>query len=139
MKAQSLTIPKTIKRRWYQVDASAQTLGRVAGQIARILRGKHKRDFTPHLDMGDFVVATNTDKLKFTGRKVEQKRYYRHSGYLGGLKSSTLKVELEKHPDQVLRRAVRSMIDEVKFRKKLLSRLKTEPGDKHNYKIDVTL
>lgn len=138
MKTQKITLPKVsdIKRQWIQIDASKQTLGRVASQIANFLRGKHKRDFTPHMDMGDFVVAVNADKLKFTGRKLEQKTYYRHSGYLGGLKSSSLKVELQKHPEQVLKKAVFSMIDELKFRKKLMSRLKTVKGTEHTYKID---
>ncbi len=138
MKTQKITLPKVsdIKRQWIQIDASKQTLGRVASQIANFLRGKHKRNFTPHMDMGDFVVAVNADKLKFTGRKLEQKTYYRHSGYLGGLKSSSLKVELQKHPEQVLKKAVFSMIDELKFRKKLMSRLKTVKGTEHTYKID---
>ena len=138
MKTQKITLPKVsdIKRQWIQIDASKQTLGRVASQIANFLRGKHKRDFTPHMDMGDFVVAVNAAKLKFTGRKLEQNTYYRHSGYLGGLKSSSLKVELQKHPEQVLKKAVFSMIDELKFRKKLMSRLKTVKGTEHTYKID---
>ncbi len=141
MKTQKITLPKVseISRQWIQVDASKQTMGRVASQIANYLRGKHKRNFTPHMDMGDFVVAVNADKLKFTGRKLDQKTYYRHSGYLGGLKSSKLKVEMQKHPDQVLKRAVMSMIDELKFRKKIMSRLKTVNGTEHNYKIDKNI
>jgi large subunit ribosomal protein L13 len=139
MKSQSVTLPKIITRSWYEIDASGNSMGRVAGEIAKILRGKHKRSFTPHMDMGDFVVAKNIDKLKFTGRKIEQKKYYRHSGYLGGLKTTTLKVELQKHPEQVLRRAVLNMLDDVKFRKTLISRLKLVKGPTHNYKIDKTL
>jgi large subunit ribosomal protein L13 len=88
------------------------------------------------MDMGDFVVAVNCNNLKFTGRKVSQKQYYRHSGYLGGLKTTTLKTELEKHPEQVLRRAVYSMLDEVKFRKTLISRLKLVNTQDHTFKID---
>jgi large subunit ribosomal protein L13 len=141
MKTQKITLPKVseVKRIWYEVDASKKSMGRVATEIANVLRGKHKRTFTPHMDMGDFVVATNVDKLKFTGRKLEQKKYYRHSGYLGGLKSAGLKTELEKHPDQVLRRAVLNMIDDLKFRKKLVSRLKLVKGTEHNYKIDKVM
>ncbi len=139
MKAQSTTLPKTVSRTWYQIDASKNSMGRVAGEIANYLRGKHKRTFTPHMDMGDFVVATNVDKLKFSGRKTEQKMYYRHSGYLGGLKSTTLKTELQKHPEQVLKRAVLNMLDDVKFRKTLISRLKLVSGTTHNYKIDKNL
>lgn len=136
MKSQKITLPKTVNRIWYEVDASSNSMGRVATQIATILRGKHKRDFTPHMDMGDFVVACNVDNLKFTGRKVEQKKYYHHSGYLGGLKTKTMKEELEKHPEQVLRRAVFSMLDDVKFRKAMINRLRFVTGAKHEYKID---
>ncbi|HMQ01716.1 MAG TPA: 50S ribosomal protein L13 [Candidatus Doudnabacteria bacterium] len=141
MKTQKITLPKAseVSRTWYQIDASGQTMGRVATRIANILRGKHKRSFTPHMDMGDFVVAVNVDKLKFTGRKVEQKKYYSHSGYLGGLKTKFLKDEIVRRPDDVLRRAVFSMLDEIKFRKKLVSRLKLVKGDKHTYKIDKEL
>ncbi|HMR55049.1 MAG TPA: 50S ribosomal protein L13 [Candidatus Doudnabacteria bacterium] len=141
MKTQKITIPKVseLSRTWYEIDASGQTMGRVATRIANVLRGKHKRNFTPHMDMGDFVVATNVDKLKFTGRKIEQKKYYSHSGYLGGLKTKTLKDEIIRRPEDVLRRAVFSMLDEIKFRKKLVSRLKLVKGDKHTYKIDKEL
>jgi large subunit ribosomal protein L13 len=129
-------LPKTVIRTWHEVDASKASMGRVATEIANFLRGKHKRDFTPHMDMGDFVVATNVDKLKFTGRKVEQKKYYHHSGYLGGLKTKSLKDELQRRPENVLRVAVREMLDDVKFRKKLLSRLKIVSGPTHTFKID---
>jgi large subunit ribosomal protein L13 len=141
MKSQRITLPKVseVKRAWYEIDASKATMGRVATEIANLLRGKHKRDFTPHMDMGDFVVAKNVDKLKFTGRKLDQKNYYRHSGYLGGLKSTVLKDELVKHPDQVLKRAVYNMLDDLKFRKKLISRLKLVKGTEHNYKIDKSI
>lgn len=118
------------------MDASKKSMGRVASDIASLLRGKHKRDFTPHMDMGDFVVATNVDNLRFTGRKVEQKKYYRHSGYLGGLKVASMKTELQKHPEEVLKRAVFNMIDDLKFRKKLMSRLKVVKGSQHTYKVD---
>jgi large subunit ribosomal protein L13 len=136
MKSQKITLPKTINRVWYEIDASSQSMGRVATRIATLLRGKHKRDFTPHMDMGDFVVATNVDNMKFTGRKVEQKKYYRHTGYPGGLRTKTLKEEIVKNPDQVLRRAVFSMLDDVKFRKAMISRLRFVNGAKHDYKID---
>jgi len=136
MKSQKATIPVKIERKWRQIDASSDSMGRVASKIAILLRGKHKRNFTPHMDMGDFVVAVNSDKLKFTGRKTEQKKYYRHSGYLGGIKSETLKVVLEKNPSEALRRAVFSMIDDLKFRKKIMSRLKLVKGTEHNFRID---
>lgn len=136
MQSQKLTLPKEIKRIWWEIDASQKPMGRIATEIANLLRGKHKRGFTPHMDMGDFVVAVNADKLQFTGRKLVQKQYYRHSGYLGGLKSTTLKTELQKHPEKVLQKAVYNMLDDLKFRKKMVSRLKLIKGKDHNYKID---
>ena len=139
MRSQKITLATNVTRKWYEIDASKKPMGRIASEVANILRGKHKRSFTPHMDMGDFVVATNVDSLKFSGRKVQQKKYYRHSGYLGGLKSTTLKTELEKHPDQVLRRAVYNMIDDLKFRKTVISRLKLVKGKEHNYKIDKVI
>ena len=134
MKTQKITLPKTVTRNWHEIDASSAPIGRVATKIAGLLRGKHKRDFTPHMDMGDFVVVTNVEKLKFTGRKQEQKKYYRHSGFLGGLKVRSLKQENERNPEWVLRHAVREMIDDIKFRKKLLARLKVVKGTEHNFK-----
>jgi large subunit ribosomal protein L13 len=139
MHSQKLTLPKVVTRQWFEIDASGQTMGRVATRIANVLRGKHKRDFTPHMDMGDFVVATNVDKMKFSGRKVEQKKFYHHSGYLGGIKEKKLKDEIVRNPESVLRRAVYSMIDDIRFRKKLASRLKMVKGTTHNYKIDKKL
>ncbi len=139
MRSQKLTLPKVVTREWFEIDASGQTMGRVATRIANILRGKHKRDFTPHMDMGDFVVATNVDKMKFSGRKVEQKKFYHHSGYLGGIKEKKLKDEIVRSPESVLRRAVYSMIDDLRFRKKLASRLKMVKGTEHIYKIDKKL
>lgn len=138
MKSQKITLPKVkeVKRLWHEVDASGQTLGRVATQVANMLRGKNKRNFTPHMDLGDYVVAVNVDKLKFTGRKIEQKKYYRHSGYLGGIKSQTLGTMLQKNPGQVLRTAVKRMLDEIRFRNKMLSRLKLVNGTEHKFKID---
>ncbi len=135
MKTQKLTIPKTVTRAWHQIDASSQPLGRVATQIANFLRGKHKRDFTPHMDMGDFVVAINVDKLKLTGRKLDQGKYYTHSGYLGGLKTKALKDVMQDKPEEVLKKAVFSMLDEVKFRKTMMARLKTVKGTEHTYAI----
>jgi large subunit ribosomal protein L13 len=136
MKSPNITIPKTVERIWIEVDASSQSMGRVATQVANLLRGKLKRNFTPHMDMGDFVVAVNVDNLKFTGRKVEQKKYYHHSGYLGGLHVKKMKDELQKHPEVVFQKAVFNMLDDLKFRKKLMSRLKLVKGTAHSYKID---
>src|SRR4051812_33637143 len=124
MKSQSITLAKVTPRKWHQIDVSKQTLGRAASQIANLLRGKGKRDFTPHMDMGDYVVAINAGNLKFTGRKVDQKNYFNHSGYLGGLRTTSLKNLLERKPEEVLKKAVFSMIDDVKFRNKIMARLK---------------
>lgn len=139
MKTQKISIPKKVDRTWYEIDASSLPMGRLATKIATVLRGKHKRDFTPHMDMGDFVVATNVDKLKLTGRKIDQKVYFRHSGYLGGLKKKYLKDEIQKNPETVLKKAVFSMIDDIRFRKTLMSRLKVVKGKEHTYKIDKEL
>ena len=138
MKTHKITIPKVteITRKWHQIDASTMPMGRIATQIAVLLRGKHKRDFTPHMDMGDFVVVLNVDKLKFTGRKIDQKKYYHHSGFLGGLKTKTLKDEIIRSPETVLRKAVFSMIDDIKFRKTIMSRMKVVKGTDHTYKIN---
>lgn len=133
MKTQKSTLPTTVARSWHQVDASEQTLGRIATKIALLLRGKHKRAFAPHIDMGDFVVAVNVDKLKLTGRKIQQKVYYHHSGYLGGLKKKFLKDEIVRSPETVLKSAVFSMLDDLKFRKKLMSRLKIVKGTEHSF------
>ncbi len=136
MKSQNITLPTKVERMWIEVDASSAPMGRLASQVANLLRGKHKRNFTPHMDMGDFVVAVNVDRLQFTGRKVEQKKYYHHSGYLGGLRIKKMKDELQKHPEVVFQKAVFNMLDDLKFRKKLMSRLKLVKGVKHSYKID---
>ena len=135
MKTQKITLPKSVTRNWHEIDVSSNSMGRVATQIANLLRGKHKRDFTPHMDMGDFVVATNVDKIKLTGRKVEQKKYYSHSGYLGGLKTKELKNIIADKPEEVLKRAVFSMLDEVKFRKTMMGRLKIVTGSTHAFNV----
>jgi large subunit ribosomal protein L13 len=136
MKSQSSTLPKQVTRKWHQIDVSILPMGRVATQIANLLRGKGKRDFMPHVDMGDYVVAINAGKLKLSGRKIDQKKYYHHSGYLGGLREVALKDLLQKNPEDVLKRAVFSMIDDVKFRKTIMARLKIVKDDKHEYKIN---
>jgi large subunit ribosomal protein L13 len=136
MKSQKSTLPQKVQRKWHEIDLSAQPMGRAATQIANFLRGKHKRDFMPHVDMGDYVVAINVDKLKLSGRKIQQKQYFHHSGYLGGIKTTALKDLIQKSPEDVLKRAVFSMIDDVKFRKKIMSRLKVVKGSKHEYKIE---
>ena len=100
----------TIDRKWYVVDASGMTLGRLASEIAKVLRGKHKPIFTPHMDTGDYVIVVNAEKVKVTGKKLDQKIYYRHSGYVGGLKETTLKDMLKRHPERVVEYAVKGML-----------------------------
>ncbi|MBU6447918.1 50S ribosomal protein L13, partial [Patescibacteria group bacterium] len=115
MKPQRSHIPKKITRQWLEIDASSKPLGRIATAIANSLRGKTKRDYTPHMDMGDFVVAVNVEKIKFTGRKIAQKKYHHYTGYPGGLRTKTLKDLIASKPDDVLRRAVFNMIDDNKL------------------------
>src|SRR5579875_322448 len=110
-------VPKKgeIERQWYVVDATGQTLGRLASDIARVLRGKHKPIFTPNADVGDHVIVINASKVAFTGKKLTDKIYYRHSGYPGGLRKITLGQMLEKHPERVLEKAVRGMLPRTKL------------------------
>jgi large subunit ribosomal protein L13 len=126
---------KEIKRDWYEVDASKYTLGRLATRVATVLRGKHKVIFTPHMDVGDFVVVKNAEKVQFTGRKLDQKKYHSFSGYPGGIRTKTLKERMEKEPDKVVREAVRNMLDSNRLRKPILRRLKVVVGDKHEFPI----
>ena len=120
-----------IERRWYVVDAQGKTLGRLATQVARILRGKHKPTFSPHLDVGDHVIIINADKIQVTGKKLDTKRYYRYSGYLGGLKSVVLREQLEKHPDRVLIHAIRGMLPKNRLGRAMLRKLKIYAGSEH--------
>lgn len=123
--------PENRQRDWYVVDADGQTLGRIATRIADVLRGKHKPDFTPHCDTGDFVVVINAEKVAVTGNKRESKIYYRHSGYPGGLKSRTLNEMLERQPEEVLRKAVRGMLPRNKLGRAQLLKLKVYAGTEH--------
>jgi large subunit ribosomal protein L13 len=123
--------PKDIVRKWFVVDLENQILGRAATEIARILRGKHKPQFTPHIDTGDFVIAVNAEKIKLTGKKLTDKRYYRHSGYIGNLKSVTVGEVLESNPDRVLRAAVRGMLPKNTLGRAQLKKLKIYAGSDH--------
>jgi large subunit ribosomal protein L13 len=123
--------PDDISRDWLVVDASEHVLGRLASETARLLRGKHKPDFTPHLDTGDFVVVVNAEKVQITGRKEEQKKYYRHSGKPGSLKVETLRERLEKHPERVIRAAVWGMLPKNRLGRQLLRKLKVYSGPEH--------
>ena len=120
-----------IQRDWYVVDAQGQTLGRLATQVATILRGKHKPIFTPHVDCGDYVVIINAEKIHTTGQKMTQKKYYRHSGYPGGLREITLRDQLEKFPNRVLESAVRGMLPKNRLGRKMFRKLKVYAGPNH--------
>jgi len=124
--------PAEVERRWLVVDAEGQVLGRLATRVASLLRGKHKVLFTPHVDTGDFVIVVNAEKVRLTGRKREQKTYYRHSGWPGGLRSVTAdKVLRGPHPDRVVRAAVRGMLPKNALGRKMLSKLKVYAGPDH--------
>jgi large subunit ribosomal protein L13 len=122
---------KDIKRRWYVVDAEGKTLGRFATQVARVLHGKHKPTFSTHLDVGDFVIVINAEKIHVTGNKLNTKRYYRYSGYLGVLKSVVLSEQLKKHPDRVLTHAVKGMLPKNRLGRAMLKKLKVYAGPQH--------
>jgi large subunit ribosomal protein L13 len=124
--------PTTRQRDWYVVDAEGQTLGRLATQLADVLRGKRKPDYTPHIDTGDFVVVVNAEKIKVTGDKMNSKIYWRHSGYPGGIKSRTLGEMLEKQPEEVIRKAVKGMLPRNKLGRAQLLKLKVYAGPEHN-------
>jgi large subunit ribosomal protein L13 len=120
-----------VERRWYVVDAEGQTLGRLATRIADTLRGKRKPEYTPHVDTGDFVVVVNAEKIGVTGKKREDKIYYRHSGYPGGLRERTLGEELERRPTEVLRKAVKGMLPRNRLARQQINKLKIYAGPEH--------
>jgi large subunit ribosomal protein L13 len=123
--------PGEVARDWYVVDADGQTLGRLATQIADRLRGKGKPQFTPHVDTGDFVVVVNAEKITVTGNKLDDKLYYRHSGYPGGLRSRPLREQLQRRPTEVLRKAVKGMLPRNKLGRQQLTKLKIYAGPDH--------
>jgi large subunit ribosomal protein L13 len=124
----------TRERNWLVVDASGKTLGRLATQIADTLRGKRKPEYTPHCDVGDFVIVVNAEKVRVTGNKRQQKRYYRHSGYPGGLRSRTLNEMLERRPEEVLRLAVKGMLPRTRLGRAQLRKLKVYAGPEHPHR-----
>lgn len=126
-----------IEKAWHVVDATDQTLGRVATRVATLLMGKHKATYSPHLDMGDFVVVVNASRIRVTGNKLEDKIYYRHTGYVGGLKETPLKTMLEKHPDRVLEKAVKGMLPRNTLAKTQLKHLKVYGGAEHPHDPQV--
>ncbi len=125
------TKPADVERRWYVVDAEGKNLGRLASQIAAILRGKHKAIYNPSVDTGDYVVVVNAEKIAVTGRRADQKRYYRYSGYMGGLKEITLRDQLERHPTRVLHAAVRGMLPKNSLGRQMIRKLKLYAGPEH--------
>lgn len=123
--------PADVQRSWFVVDAADQVLGRLASRIASVLRGKHKPTYTPHVDCGDFVVVVNADKIKLTGRKLDQKQYHRYSGYPGGLHSRTARQVLDTHPERVLQAAVKRMLPKNRLARDMYSKLKVYAGESH--------
>lgn len=127
------TKPTDIKREWYAVNAEGKTLGRLASRITHVLKGKHKTYYSPHLDCGDFVVVLNADKIRVTGKKLDEKMYYRHSGYPGGMKATVLRTLLEKHPDRVIKFAVWGMLPKGRLGRQIFKKLKVYRGTEHRH------
>ncbi|WP_315169173.1 50S ribosomal protein L13 [Metaclostridioides mangenotii] len=125
--------PADVQRNWYLVDAKGKTLGRMATEIATILRGKHKPTFTPHVDGGDFVVVINADKVVLTGKKLDQKMYRYHTGYVGGLKEISYKHMMENKPEEVVAHAVSGMLPKNKLRSRMMTRLRVFAGAEHTH------
>ncbi len=130
MKTYTVT-PADIQREWYVVDAKGKTLGRLASEVAKILRGKHKPIYTPHADCGDYVIIVNADKVRVTGRKMEQKMYYRHSGYPGGFKAIRLRDQLAQFPTRVLELAIRGMLPKGRLGRAMYRKLKVYASETH--------
>ncbi len=123
--------PLEVERKWYVIDAEGKTLGRLASEIARVLRGKNKPQYTPHVDVGDFVVVVNAEKVVVTGKKAEQKVYRRHSGYPGGMKETSYGRMMERRPEEILRRAVYGMMPKTRLARRQMGKLKIYAGAEH--------
>ena len=123
--------PATIERKWYVVDATGYTLGRLASEVAKVLRGKNKAIFTPHIDTGDYVIVVNADKIKVTGKKLDQKIYYHHSDYVGGMKETTLREMLAKKPEKVVELAVKGMLPKGPLGREMFTKLHVYAGAEH--------
>ena len=126
-----VTKPAEVERAWFVVDAEGQTLGRLASTVATVLRGKHKPIYSPSVDCGDYVIVLNADKVAVTGKRLEQKRYYRHSLYIGGLKEISLRDQLQQHPERVIESAVRGMLPKNALGRKMFKKLKVYAGGEH--------
>ena len=125
--------PATIDRKWYVVDATDMTLGRLASEVAAVLRGKNKPIFTPHIDTGDYVIIVNADKIKVTGKKLDQKIYYHHSDYVGGMKETTLREKLAKKPEQVVEMAIKGMLPKGPLGRQMFTKLFVYAGPDHKH------
>ena len=125
--------PATIDRKWYVVDAEGKTLGRLASEVAKVLRGKNKAIFTPHIDTGDYVIVVNADKVKVTGKKLDQKIYYHHSDYIGGMKETTLREMMNKHPERVIEYAVKGMLPKGPLGRQMYTKLFGYAGPDHKH------
>ena len=123
--------PATINRKWYVVDATDQTLGRLASEVAKVLRGKNKAIFTPHMDCGDYVIVVNAEKVKVTGKKLDQKIYYHHSDYVGGMKETTLREMMAKKPEKVVELAVKGMLPKGPLGRSMFDKLHVYAGPEH--------
>ncbi|MBQ5422000.1 MAG: 50S ribosomal protein L13 [Clostridium sp.] len=126
-----MAIPATIERKWYVIDATGLTLGRLCSEVAKILRGKNKPIFTPHIDCGDYVIITNASKIKVTGKKLDDKIYYRHSDYVGGFKSTTLREMEATKPEEVIRLAVKGMLPKGPIGRQMIKKLHIYAGPEH--------
>ena len=125
--------PDKIERKWYVVDADGQTLGRLASEVAKVLRGKNKPQFTPHVDTGDYVIIINAEKVAVTGKKLDQKVYYHHSDYVGGMKETTLKEMMAKKPEKVLELAVKGMLPKGPLGRSMIKKLHVYAGPEHKH------
>ena len=125
--------PSTIERKWYVVDATGHTLGRLASEIASILRGKNKPTYTPHIDTGDYVIVVNADKVQVTGKKLDQKVYYNHSDYVGGMKETTLREKMAKKPEDVIYLAVKGMLPKGPLGREMITKLHVYAGADHKH------
>ncbi|BCJ92811.1 50S ribosomal protein L13 [Anaerocolumna cellulosilytica] len=124
--------PATIERKWYVIDADGHTLGRLSSEIAKILRGKTKPTYTPHVDTGDYVIVVNTDKIKVTGKKLDQKIYYNHSDYVGGMRETTLRELMDKKPTEAIRLAVKGMLPKGPLGRQMITKLHVYAGPEHD-------
>ena len=125
--------PSTVERKWYVVDAEGKTLGRLASEVANVLRGKNKPTYTPHIDTGDYVIVVNAEKIQVTGKKLDQKIYYHHSGYVGGMKEATLREMMQKKPEFVITHAVKGMLPKGPLGRQMLKKLHVYAGPEHNH------